>query len=750
MVALHRCGRAADALDHYRHTQRRLIQELGIGPGRALRDIQTAILEQDTTLAPPSGTPAQQTRKPAQLPLSVGAFIGRGAELAQLDDLLSVKAAEGKAGPAAVVISAVSGTAGVGKTALAVHWAHRVRNIFPDGQLYVNLRGFGPGRSTVSPGEAIRGFLDAFGTPSARIPPGLEAQTGLYRSLLTGLRVLVLLDNARDAEQVRPLLPGAPGCLALVTSRNRLTSLAAAEGAHLLAVDLLAPGEARKLLTERLGTLRVAAEPGATDEIVARCAGLPLALAIVAARATAQPRLPLAALAQELRQTGSPLDALDGGDLATQVRAVFSWSLQAMSSDAARLFRLLGLHPGPDMALPAVAALAGMQPERARVVLAELAQGHLVTEPLPGRYAFHDLLRAYATELVVEHDSDETRRTATHRMLDHYLHTAHIADALLTPRLNPAALSPAQLGAAPGRPADHQEALAWLTAEHRVLLAAVQQAPAAGFDAHTWQLAATLTTFLDRHAYWQPLVAAQTVALEAARRQGDRAGQADAHRSLGLAQDRLGNTHGAQTHYSLALDLFGEIGSHAGQARTHQHLARMSRTQGLQQQAFDHAHHSLEHYRADDDRAGQSAALNLIGWGHAQLGDPHRALPHCQQALELAQETKDLNGQAHTWDSLGYIHRHLGQHQQAIDCYLEAVDLLRKTGDRRSEAASLRCLGDTHHSAADPEAAHGAWSHALAILDEIGHPDADELRARLGAETASSATPHSDRASRQP
>ncbi|WP_405854837.1 AfsR/SARP family transcriptional regulator [Streptomyces sp. NBC_01515] len=259
MLALHRCGRSAEALDHFHRTRGRLGEELGIEPGPALRDIQTAVLRQDTAPAPTPGPPASPCAVPAQLPLAVAAFTGRDGELAQLDAILPATADPGPVPQAAVVISAVSGTAGVGKTALAVHWAHRVRNAFSDGQLYVNLRGFGPGGSVVDPAEAVRGFLDAFGVPPARIPNGLDAQVGLYRSLLAGRRVLVVLDNARDAAQVRPLLPGAAGCLALVTSRNRLAGLAATEGAHLLAVDLLTTDQARELLTGRLGVRHRAA-----------------------------------------------------------------------------------------------------------------------------------------------------------------------------------------------------------------------------------------------------------------------------------------------------------------------------------------------------------------------------------------------------------------------------------------------------------------------------------------------------------
>ncbi|MGI3197918.1 ATP-binding protein [Streptomyces sp. GLT-R25] len=625
----------------------------------------------------------------------------------------------------------MSGTAGVGKTALAVHWARRAQNAFPDGQLYVNLRGFDPGGSVVSPAQAVRGFLDAFGVPVSRVPADLEAQTGLYRSLLAGRRVLVVLDNARDAEQVRPLLPGAPGCLALVTSRSRLTGLAAAEGAQLLTVGLLDPDEARDLLAGRLGADKLVAEPDAVREIVARCAGLPLALAIVAARAAAQPGLPLAALAAELRGADGRLDALDGGEATSQVRAVFSWSYQALSTDAGRLFRLLGLHPGPDASLPVIAALAGLPSPRARVLLAELVRGHLLTEHAPGRYTFHDLLRAYAAELVATHDSDDVRHTAARRMLDHYLHTAHSADALLTPRPNPAPLPPARPGAAPEALSDHRQAQAWFTAEHPVLLAAVEQAAAAGFDVHTWRLASALTTFLDRHGYWRALTTVHTAALEAALRRGDKAGQADAHRGLGLAQDRLDRPDDARAHYLLALDLFGELANHGGQARIHQHLSRMSEALGHHEQALGHARHSLTHHRAADDRAGQSAALNHIGWILAQLGDHDKAFVHCHQALDLAQETGDLNGQAHIWDSLGYIHHHLGRYPQAVDCYRQAVDLFHQTGDRHSEAAGLLCLGDTHHSAADPDGARAAWTEALTVTGELGLPDTDPLRTDL-------------------
>jgi len=754
MRALHAVGDSAGALRCFAEIRQRLAEELGADPGERLSGTHEAILRgrpagavrparragssaPRTTAAvsrtTPSAAAADVTDSapgprdiPAQLPMGIGNFTGRAEELARLDDLL----AEVERQPTAVVVSALSGTAGVGKTALAVHWARQARAAFPDGQVYVNLRGFDPGGAAVGVAEVVRGFLDAFGVPANRVPRGLDAQAALYRSLLAGRRVLIVLDNARDAEQVRPLLPGAPGCLALITSRNRLTGLAAAEGAHLLPVDLLTPAEARELLAGRLGAVRVAAEPAAVDEIVVQCAGLPLALAVVAARAAGRPGLPLTGLADELRTAARRLDPLDGDDELTAVRSVFQWSYRMLSPEGARLFRLLGLHPGPDTTAPAAAALAGITVAGAGVLLAELTEAQLLTEHRPGRFTAHDLLRAYAAELAVVHDSDATRHSATHRLLDHYLHTAYAADALLTRRRDPMTLAPAVPGALPGRPADQEEALAWFSAEYPVLLSAVQRRQP-GFDTHTWQLAVTLGTFLERQGHWQALAAAHTAALESARHSHDQPGQANAHRGLGLAWHRLERPDLSREHYLLGLGLFRELGNPAGQARIHQNLAIAASARGVHKEALEHARLSLDHFRAAHDRGGQAIALNEIGWYLAKLGEHREALAYCRQALAAVQEIGDLNGEAHTWDSLGYVHRLLGRFTEAVECYEQALRLFRKTGDRRSEALGLAYLGDTHEAAADPGAAELAWSRALAVFDELGLAEAGPLRDKL-------------------
>jgi len=734
MRALYAAGRAAEALDRYEQVRRRLAEELGLDPGADLQQLHRAILRGEPAPTA-SRTPQPVVHRPgplapdapAQLPADVAGFAGRNHHLARLDQLLK-RAAEQ---PTAVVISAIAGTAGVGKTALAVHWAHQASHQFPDGQLYVNLRGFHPTGAVMDPAEAIRGFLDAFGVPPQRIPADPELQAALYRSHLAGKRILVVLDNARDAEQVRPLLPTAGGCLALITSRNQLTGLVAVDGAVPLTLDLLPAAEARQLLTRRLGPERVAAEPDAVDQLITACARLPLALAIVAAHAATRSHLPLGALADQLRTAQDQLDTLSTGDPVTDLRAVFSPSYQQLSPAARRLFRLLGLHPGPDISLPAAASLAGIAPPRIRPLLAELTRANLLTEHTPGRYLLHDLLRAYANEQAHAHDPEPDRHAAIHRVLDHYLNTAYTGAQLLNPHRDPITLIAAQPGVNPERLTDPGQALAWFTAEHQVLLTAVRHAADTGFDTHTWQLAWTLATFLNRHGHWNDRVATRETALAAAQRSADRPAQAWAHRRLGDALHHLGRDDDAHTHLRHALDLYRQLADHTGQAQTHLDLGSLLNRLGRHREALRHNEHGHDLFRAADHRAGQAYALNAIGWCHAVLGDHQQALTFCQQALGLHRDLDDRLGESATWDSLGYVHHHLGHHAQAITCYQHALDLFRDLGERYGEAVTLTHLGDTQDAAGDPDAAHTAWRHALDILTELHHPDATQLRAKL-------------------
>ncbi|GAA0906040.1 AfsR/SARP family transcriptional regulator [Virgisporangium aurantiacum] len=740
MLAHYRCGRQALALNLYEQIRIHLADELGADPSPPLQQLYQQILKADAALATPTpvvtiANPGLAGRSvPRQLPAPPRSFTGRARELAYLNALL----AQGDGlPPATVAISAVAGTAGVGKTALAVHWAHQVRHRFPDGQLYVNLRGFDPAGAVMAPAEAVRGFLDALNVPPQRIPAGLDAQAGLYRSLLADKRVLVVLDNARDAGQVRPLLPGTPSAAVIVTSRNRLAGLIAADGAHPLALDLLSTTEARDLLTHRLGPGRVTAEPDAVNEIIVSCAWLPLALTIVAGRAATNPRFRLQSLAIELRHARDRLNVLADTDPAIDVRAVFSWSYHTLSEGAARLFRLLGMHPGPDISAAAAASLTGLPPPQIQPLLAELTHAHLVNEHQPGRYNFHDLLRAYAAEQIHSCAPVNERQAAIHRVLDHYLRTAYIAARLLHPTRDPISLCSPQPSVTPEDLRDYGQALAWFTAEHAVLLAVIDCAVTIGSYTHAWQLAWTLPTYFERLGHWHDWAATGHAGLEAARRLADPSAQARTHLDLARAYTRLGRHEDAERQLRRALDLYGQTGEQTGQGHAHLHLAWVYERRDGYADALHHCQRALALFLAVGNRAGQASALNNVGWFHARLGDYQQALIHCQQALTLLRELGNRGGQAATWDSLGYAHHHLGHHQQAITCYQHALDLFRSVGDRYEEATTLAHLGDTHYTTSDPEAARDAWQRALAVLDELDHPDADQVRAKLhGSDSA--------------
>ncbi|HEY0452902.1 AfsR/SARP family transcriptional regulator [Actinophytocola sp.] len=718
MRALHAAGRDAEALDRYADLRRRLADELGTDPGPELRALHTALLRGEL----PAPVPDRTLATPAQLPPDVYGFAGRDAELRQLDALAG-------SGSGTMRIAAVSGTAGVGKTSLVVHWAHRLRDQFPNGQLYVNLRGFDPTGSPVTPAEAMRTFLDAFEVPLQRIPTGFEAQVGLYRSLLADRRVLVVLDNARDVEQVRSLLPGAPGCLVVVTSRTLLSGLVAV-GARPVTVDLLDAGEARELLVGRLGADRVAAEPWAAGEIVDLCARLPLALAVVAARAATYPTFALAELARELRETRGGLDEFSGADPATDPRAVFSWSYQQLTEAAARLFRLLGLHSGPDLGTRAAASLTGLPAATARRLLTELAQAHLVAEHSPGRYACHDLLRAYASELDLALDTDADRRAATRRMLRHYVHSADNADRLLDPRRDaPPTLTAVPSDVDPERVPDLVGALAWFNAEHRVLVTAVHQD--IEFDAEVWELAWTMRRFLAHQGHWHDEVDVLTVALAAAERLGDPVRQAYAHCYLGCTYVWFEQHDDADRELRRALELYRDSGDTPGQAHVRYYLAWMLERQGRNVEALAHAEQALELYGFAGHSAGEAKSLNAVGWFHSMLGDHRAAIGYCEKALDLQTRLGDEVAAGSTWHSIGYAHDRLGDHTRAIACYRAALNLYHQSGYRFGEALALRSLGESYRDTDDAEAARVAWQQAIEIYDQLGHPDADDTRAKL-------------------
>lgn len=727
LTVLDRTGQRAEALRQYEVVRARIADQLGVDPGPALRRLHAALLTD-----PPSSRAAPRPgwlAVPRQLPADVEGFTGRGAALGRLTGLLAASRDAAATRPAGVAV--IAGAAGVGKTALAVHWGHQVVDRFPDGQLYVNLKGFDPAEPPVPAATAIRGFLAAFGVPPHRMPASLDAQVGLFRSLVADRKVLIVLDNARDAAQVRPLLPGAPDSLAVVTSRDQLTSLVAT-GGRPVALDLLSDSEAWDLLARRLGRDRVAQEPAAVERIILRCARLPLALAIVAARAATRPHFPLAAFAAQLDDAQNGLAAFSLPDAAMDVQAVFSWSYRTLSTAAARLFRLLGLHPGPDIAPSVAASLAGVDVGTVLPSLAELCRAHLLTERVPGRYSCHDLLRRYATELADHAETDDERRAALHRVLDHYLHTAHAGARLLNPQREPIPLPAAQPGVTPDRLTDYEQALAWFTAEHPTLVAAVAQA-AGRCDGHAWRLAWTLTTFVGRRGHWHDWITCQQTALQAAHRSADPSWQALSHRELGRGYARLGSLDDADRHYRQAIALYCRLGDDSGRAHTHVNLSRASEMRGDPRGALRHAEEALRLFQVTGNQVGQARALNNVGWFCGLLGRHQDALAHCQRALAVHQRLGDQPGQAATWDSLGYAHYHLGHYPQAVSCYERALALFRTLGDRYNEADILGHVGDSHHASGNlPDACH-AWRLALRILDELGHPDTEGVRAKLTA-----------------
>ncbi|MBM0275044.1 tetratricopeptide repeat protein [Micromonospora tarensis] len=476
----------------------------------------------------------------------------------------------------------------------------------------------------------------------------------------------------------------------------------------------------------------MAAEPEAAEAIIAACARLPLALSIAAARAQ-QSGFPLATLAAELGTASQRFGVLDAGDAVGEVRTVFSWSYPALTPPAARLFRLLGLHPGPDTTVPAAASLAGLTVDAARRLLTELTRANLAAEYRPGRFTLHDLLRAYAAELSDATDPEPDRRAATTRLLDHYTHTTHAADELLRPQSDPVdhLMTPPAVGVRPERPTTHAAALAWLTTEHPVLLAALRHAAGAGFDAHVWRLGRALDTFLDRQGHWHDRVETCRAALLAAERLGDPVAQAVAHRFLAGAHTVVNRYADAHAHLEHALELYVRGGDTEGEARTHQNLASLWDRQGEPRKALEHSRRTLTLARAAGHRRAQADALNAVGWCHAQLGEHGAALAYCERALDLLQQLGDRAGEAATWDSLGFAHHHLGQYGRAVQCYERTLVLSRDLGDRWGEADTLSRLGDTRDALGDPTAARSDWQRALDILTALDHPDATAVRAKL-------------------
>jgi tetratricopeptide (TPR) repeat protein len=671
----------------------------------------------------PGAVPEEDSHNavPRQLPVRHRQFVGRRSELSQLTALLNTAAEE----QGTVIITAIAGTAGIGKTALAMHWAHQVIGRFPDGQLHVDLRGF-DSRAPVDPNQALHGFLEALGVVPSGIPSDLDARAALYRGLVADRRLLIMLDNAASADQVRPLLPNTPTCLVIVTSRNRLDGLVVREGANRVALDVLPDSDALDLLAQRITPGRLAGEPEAAADLINLCARLPLALSIVAARAGNHP---LASLVRQLADERDRLDALDLGDPDLDIRAVFSWSYQALSLESARLFRLLGLHPGLDIDRHACAALVERPP------LTELTAANLLDEYRPNRFRFHDLLRTYAAERAELDESSFERHSAVRRMIDHYLTTAALADFRIMPcrdgvvRSEPVSAGSPVISTA-------RAAMDWFMAENDTLLAMITLAARHGFDAGVDQLAWACDTFLGRTGQRHERVAANRLALDAVRRSGDLTAQIRNLWSLSRAVARMGRFAEAAQCLAEASDLNKVLGDDYHQIAIHLAYVQLLDIQKRYADALDHARRALDLARRSPSPMYLADALTAVSWDQAWLGSNVEALSSCERALEIYSEIGHPEGNAYALHVLGFIHQELGNYAQAVRYYTRAIEIDRELGSRYWEAVVLDRLGAAYHGLGDRHRAQLVWRQAFKILDTLRHPEAEAMKEKGAGDRA--------------
>ncbi|MFI9011866.1 BTAD domain-containing putative transcriptional regulator [Actinosynnema sp. NPDC053489] len=722
MTALYRAGRQAEALDVYDEGRALLDRELGVRPGEELRRLHLDILNQDAALVADrdAGPPARV--HPAQVPAAVVGFTGRAEHLRRLDRLLA-RADDRQPPPIAVI----TGTGGVGKTALAVHWAHRVRDRFPDGQLYVNLRGYDP-ELPVGPGDALAGFLRALGVDSRDIPQDVDERSAAFRSLLAGRRVLVVLDNARTAAQVRPLLPGSPGCLVLVTSRDSMRGLIAKDGATRVGLDLLPAGEAHALLRALIGD-RAAAEPDAVAALAELCARLPLALRLAAELAGGRPAATLADLGGELTREQDRLDRLDDdADPHAALRSAFSWSYRQLAPPVARVFRLLGAHPCHDLGVAAIAALTGSDGATARRHVDALAQAHLVERTADGRFQMHDLLRAYARGLAVEVDDEAERTAALCALAEHYVREAAVAMALFDP-VDQAAPCPVPGSAGP---ATRAEAVAWLEAERANLLAVAEHAAAHGEAEHAERLAGTLWRYFHVRGHHDESLALHTHALVAGRRRADRVAEGVALTGFGVACERLGRYEEALRHHEQAVAVGRETGDVSFTGRALKNLGVVLRRLGRHEESERAFHEALGIARAIGNRRGESGVLCSLALVHEDAGRYEEALRHMELAVEAVPDVDNDHALVdHLQANLGLVHLRLGRWEVAGKHLAEALAGARATGNRDLESEVLDTLGELATACGDPRRAVEHHHEALALTRRTGDRH-EESRAHRG------------------
>ncbi|MEH0934630.1 ATP-binding protein, partial [Micromonospora psammae] len=727
LLALAADGRRTEALAAYADIEHRLAEELGIQPGVELRAARDTLLDHDAPadharsrrgVGRAELEVSQPTRAepPAQLPADHPYFTGRRGVLATARALL--------AGDRTTAL-VIDGMPGVGKTTVAVHLAHQLAPRYPDGQLHADLRGFDSGDSAMTPAEALRGFLWSLGVAPAAIPAELHAQAGLYRSILAERRMLILLDNCRDWDQIRHLLPGTGGSLVIATSRRRITGAAGPAGAHPLHLDLLTDAEARELLTRRLGDA-AAADPAAVDEIIARCGRLPLALALVATRGVGRPGLSLPAVARELAEADGRLTGF--GDAHADLEAIFSWSYRALTPGAARLFRLLPLHPTGELSTEAAAALGGLSLRAARGLLAELG-AQLLVQPDSGRWRMHDLLRAYAVELGEEHDDAAERDAAVERIYDFYQLSAYAAQLPLQPQVPLPEPEPSGRGVTGRGFTGRAEAMAWFAAEQRVLTDIVARAHERRRPGTAWQIALAMQNFFQDTAQFRQWAATADAALAATG--DDPAAQALLHRSLAGACYFLADLDRGLSHLQQARTLFDRLGRRTEQGHVENNIAEIRLDQRRYREAVRHAEAARALFRSEGNVRGATTALLAIARAQGRLGRHAEALGMFVEARRQFEALGDLHGVGTTQAWLAHTYSMIDDLPHALASWQQAIDTFRAAGATHHTAEVLVSIGDFHSANGDPTQAGQAWSEALAELDGTDSPLARQIRDRL-------------------
>ncbi|MEU0797297.1 BTAD domain-containing putative transcriptional regulator [Amycolatopsis sp. NPDC005961] len=727
MVALYRSGRQAEALDVHRRISSVLAEELGLDPGPSLQRTRQAILTGSE-----GADPARLARYrlgaepqvPHQLPADLRAFSGRECDLKALHALLPEAIDAGTSTP----IASVEGMGGIGKTTLAVHFAHEIAHRFPGGQVYLNLRGYGPGEP-VEPSAALEAMLTALGVPCEAIPADLDGRAASWRTHSAGRRLLVVLDNANRTEQVRPLLPG-PGCLVVITSRWQLRALVATHGARRIALEELGEEDAVELLASTIGFDRVARDSAATERFVRYCGGLPLAIRILAVRAAQFPDLPLDEFVDSLEA-----DLLGSFDLAdgegTNIRSVFSYSYQALEPPTARLLRLLGLPTGVDFTAPVAAAVAGLDVPATRPMLETLAAAHLLAQPRPGRYQFHDLIRAYAGEVASQVDTPSERDAALDRLLDWYLASALNASRRMRPERYYRLLDLDDLDGGQTFTAYH-DALDWFGEEAGNLIAAVHLARHRRDDV-CWKLAWLLQSHFatrSRLDEWRSVFA---VALEAARAGGHRPGEAGILSGLGVVNGVARKYDESRRFLEQVLAIQRELGAREGEARAQYNLAMAAHNLDDYAGAYEHGMQALEIVRELGLGAFEASVLRALGDICTSMGDHDQALRLADAALAVLGPDGEPVDRRFTLHTRGLALVGLGRVDEGIACIRDSVAMFFEMGEQYEAADVLAQLGTIHLRTGDRAVARECWVRSVRLLTELGHPDADDVRAKLAA-----------------